>query len=62
MIDELNGHRTICFTDIAIVSLKYARRHYNCYCKDCRSQLAKAIDFDVKLVIMHDNHIIGIVI
>ena len=62
MIDELNNHRAICFTDTAIVSLEYARKHYNCYCKDRRSQLAKAIDFDVKLVIMYNNHIIGVII
>ena len=62
MIDELNNHRVICFTDTAIVSLKYAGKHYNCYCNACRSQFVKAINFDVKLVIMYDNHIIGVII
>jgi len=62
MIDRPNSHQTICFTDITIVSLEYACRHYNCYCEDCRNQLAEAIDFDVKLVIMYDSHVIGIIV
>jgi hypothetical protein len=62
MIKKLNEHRSLCLEGVAIVSLEYACRHYNCFCEDCREQLSKAIDFDVKFIIMHKNHIIGVIL
>jgi len=55
-------HRFLDFQEIAIVSLEYAKRNYNCYCKDCLSQLEKAIEIEAKFVIIYENHIIGVVL
>ncbi|MCD6178253.1 hypothetical protein J7K03_03325 [bacterium] len=55
-------HRLVDFQEVAIVSLEYAKRNYDCYCEDCRAQLEKAIEFGIEFVIIYGNHIIGVVL
>jgi len=62
MNQKLSRHQNLCFEGVVIVSLEYAKKYYDCYCKDCREQLSKAIDFDVKFIIMHKNHIVGVIL
>jgi len=62
MNETLHTHRFLDFQEIAIVSLEYAKRNYDCYCEDCRFQLKEAIEFGTKFVIIYENHIIGVVL
>lgn len=62
MIRQFDNYAVFYLERAKVVSLEYARRYYNCYCKDCREQLAKAIKLKAKLVIMCNNHVAGVVL